>query len=271
MMDGVIGDGKSVVRVNAELDFQQVEKTNELYDPNSAVVRSQETTQSTKTASDKQEQNAETRDDNKTETAVTNYEINKTVEHIINSVGNIKRLSVAVLLDGVHKKGTGGVGTPAEEVYEPRSQEDIDRLTAIIKNAVGYDAQRNDQIEVVNLPFDRTSVEFEQEKLDKIVQQEMYFDVGKKVLMVVLAILAFLYLRKKLKKLFTSLGKMIPMTAPRTARQSMPGYQPEPGEEEELSPLIPENRKPKLVDQMQAAAKGRPDELAKVIKTMMIE
>ncbi|SYZ73596.1 Flagellar M-ring protein [Candidatus Zixiibacteriota bacterium] len=271
MLDGVIGSGKSVVRVTAELDFQQVEKTNELYDPNSAVIRSQETTNSTKTATDKQEQAAETRDDNKTETAVTNYEINKTVEHIINSIGNIKRLSIAVLLDGVHKKGSGGVGAEAQEVYEPRPQEEIDRITAIIKNSVGYDTQRNDQIEVVNLPFDRTSIEFEQEKLDKIVQQEFYVDIGKKVLLILGALLILLYLRKKLKKFFTSLGRIMPAPPQRPASSGLSAYQM-PGEsEEDLPPIVPENRKPKLVDQMQVAAKGRPEEIAKVIKTMMIE
>jgi flagellar M-ring protein FliF len=272
MLNGVIGQGKSIVRVTAELDFQQVEKTNELYDPNSAVIRSQENTQETKSSSDKQEQNAETRDDNRTETTVTNYEINKTVEHIINSIGNIKRLSVAVLLDGTYKAAPGAEGG-AEQVYEPRPQEEIDRITAIVRNAVGYDAQRNDQIEVVNLPFDRTAIEVEQQKLDKIVQQDFYFDIGKKVGLLLLAVLAFLFIRKLLKKAFSSLGRVLP-PAPtaRSPRMPIPGYSGASGEEEtEILPILPENRKPKLVDQMQNAAKGRPEEIAKVIKTLMID
>ena len=272
MLNGVIGQGKSIVRVTAELDFQQVEKTNELYDPNSAVIRSQENTQETKSSSDKQEQNAETRDDNRTETTITNYEINKTVEHIINSIGNIKRLSVAVLLDGTYKTAPGAEGG-AEQVYEPRPQEEIDRITAIVRNAVGYDAQRNDQIEVVNLPFDRTAIEVEQQKLDKIVQQDFYFDIGKKVGLLLLAVLAFLFIRKLLKKTFSSLGRVLP-PAPtaRGPRMPIPGYSGASGEEEtEILPILPENRKPKLVDQMQNAAKGRPEEIAKVIKTLMID
>jgi flagellar biosynthesis/type III secretory pathway M-ring protein FliF/YscJ len=136
---------------------------------------------------------------------------------------------------------------------------------------VGYDSQRNDQIEVVNLPFDRTSMEFEQEKLDKIVQQEFYLDIGKKVVLVIAALLALLYIRKKLKKFFSALGKIIPAQAPRTSSHNMPGYQGAEEGAEEIPPLVPENRKPKLVDQMQVAAKGRPEEIAKVIKTMMIE
>ncbi|MCX6827258.1 MAG: flagellar basal-body MS-ring/collar protein FliF [candidate division Zixibacteria bacterium] len=111
MLNDVIGQGKSVVRVTAELDFQQLEKTSELYDPNSQVVRSEEKSSESKSASDKQEQNAESRDDNKVETAVTNYEINKTVEHMVNSVGSIKRLSIAVLLDGLYKTVENADGT----------------------------------------------------------------------------------------------------------------------------------------------------------------
>jgi flagellar M-ring protein FliF len=272
MLDGVIGQGKSIVRVTAELDFQQVEKTNEIYDPNSAVVRSEETTNEVKSATDKQQESAaETVDNNRVETAITNYEINKTVEHIVNAVGNIKRLSVAVLLDGIRKKADGAAGT-APDVYEPRPQEEIDRISAIIKNAVGYDTQRNDQIEVVNLSFDRTTMDDEQERLDQVVQHEFYFDIGKKVIWVIVGLLAFLYLRKKLKKLFSSLGGIMPQAMPAKPRvNATGGYQLPPEAEEEFPPIIPESRKPKLVDQMQAAVKGRPEEIAKVIRTMMIE
>ncbi len=273
MLNGVIGPGRSIVRVTAELDFQQVEKTNEIYDPNSAVVRSEEKTDETKSASDKKEAAAESRDDNKVETSITNYEINKTVEHIINSVGNIKRLSVATLLDGVYKKVPGAGGSATEEVYEPRAQEDIARIAAIVKNAVGYDNQRGDQIEVVNLPFDRTGMEYEQEKLDKIVQREFYFDVGKKIGLIALAILALLFVRRIVKKLFSSLGNLLPASQPVKGgqRQSAesPGYTME--EETGIPPINPESRKPKLVDQMQVAAKGRPEEIAKVIRTLMVE
>lgn len=270
MLDGVIGDGRSIIRVTAELDFQQMEKTSEMYDPNSAVVRSEEKSEQTKKASEKQEELAESSDEDKVESSITNYEINKTVEHIVNAVGGIERLSVAVLLDGVYKEveGEGGV---VETVYEPRSQEEIDRLSAIVKNAVGFDDQRNDQIEVVNISFDRTSMEYEQDKLDSIYQQEFFYEIGKKVLMVLLAVLAFLYFRRKAKRLFIALGRFLPPT--RSYRPaSQPEYVSTQESEEELAPEIkPESRRPKLIDQMQKTADDRPEEIAKVIKTMMLE
>lgn len=272
MLNGVIGPGRSIVRVTAELNFQQVERTSEIFDPNSPVIRSEEKTEESKTASDKQEESAESTDESKVESAVTNYEINKTVEHIISSVGNIERLSVAVLLDGTYKEIENAEGV-MEVVYEPRSQEDIDRITAIVKNSVGFDSQRNDQIEVVNLPFDRTSTEFEQDKLDSIYQQEIYFEIAKKVGTVLLVVLALLYLRKKAKKLFASLSRILPPARPSKSPQG-PGHPVVEGEEEQQEEMMRvdlEKRKPKLVDQMQQTAKKQPEEIAKVIKTIMIE
>jgi len=274
MLDGLVGVGRSIVRVTAKLDFQQVEKTSELYDPNSTVVRSEEKTEETKTASEKQEETTESNDENKVETSVTNYEINKTVEHIVNSIGGIDRLSVAVLLDGSYKEAENADGV-MELTYQPRSQEEIDRISAIVKNAIGFDSERDDQIEVVNLPFDKTSMEYEQEKLDSIYQYEMYYDIGKKVGLVILAIVAFLYLRKKASKLFVALGRILPQTSTRviSTKPASVGSQTrkEVEEEEPVEEIEIKKRVPKLVDKMQETAKHRPEEIAKVIKTMMVE
>ncbi len=162
-----------------------------------------------------------------------------------------------------------------ELTYQARSQENIDRISAVIKNAVGFDPQRNDQIEVVNLPFDKTSMEYEQGQLDTIYQYEMYYDLGKKVGMVLLAIVAFLYLRKKAKKLFVSLGKILPNVPGGGAPSRMAAALGQTGGEIQEEEPIPEvevkKRVPKLVDKMQETAKNRPEEIAKVIKTMMVE
>jgi len=269
MLDGVIGAGKSIVRVTAELDFQQVETTSEIYDPNSPVIRSEEKTEETKQIADKTEEVTETSDDSRVETSITNYEINKTVEHIVNSIGNVKRLSIAFLVDGIYKEVANAEGV-MEMIYEPRSQEDLDRIAAIVKNAVGFDSDRNDQIEVMNIAFDNKSMQFEQDKLDQIYQQEFYYEIAKKVGMVLLAVLAFLYLRKKFKKLFASLGRIIP-AATSTHTGGGASISGEESGGREVPMVEPEKRQPKLIDQMQGAAKDRPEEIAKVIKTMMID
>jgi len=209
LLDGVIGQGKSMLRVSVDMNFKQVEKTSELYDPDSPVVRSEERTEETSNATDKQDENAESKDDKRIETTVSNYEINKTVEHIINSVGNIDRLTVAVMLDGNYKEVENADGV-VEQVFEPRSQDEIDRITAIVKSAVGFDDNRNDQIEVVSIPFDKNGMELEQEKLDTMIDRDFYYDIAKKVGLGLLAILVFLYVRKKSKRLFAALGQLLP-------------------------------------------------------------
>ena len=65
--------------------------------------------------------------------------------------GRVNRISVAVLVDGIYAKNDKG-----EMVYQPRSKEEIDRIAALVRTAIGFDAKRGDQVEVVNLRFAET-------------------------------------------------------------------------------------------------------------------
>jgi len=78
---------------------------------------------------------------------VTNYEVNKTIEHVVENVGNIKRLSVAVVVNGIRKEVNNNVE------IAPRSQNELDQLTDLVKKAVGFTPERNDEVTVINLPF----------------------------------------------------------------------------------------------------------------------
>ena len=84
--------------------------------------------------------------ENRTEETV-NYEISKKVVNHVREVGIIKRLSVAVLVDGA------GGGDGAATSYQPRSQEELDRIAALVRGAIGFDANRGDRVEVINMPF----------------------------------------------------------------------------------------------------------------------
>jgi flagellar M-ring protein FliF len=278
MLDGVLGKGKSIVRVTSDLNFQQLEKTAESYDPNTPSIRSEEKTKTSSQASEKAEKDNQSNDEQSTETTITNYELNRTVEHIINEIGSIDRLSVAVLVDGDYKDVEGGSGG-GDAVYQPRSQEELDRLSAIVKNAVGFDQQRNDQIEVVNIPFDRQNLQNEQDALDGMYMREFYLDIVKKIALVALFVLLLFYLKKKSSKLFKALSRIMPPPAPQPAPKPMPQPQPvvsaeQMQQEEPDEPPVtvePDKRKPRLVDEMQRTAKERPEEIAKVIKTLMID
>ncbi len=148
LLDAVLGSGNSIVKVDVELNFTQVEKTIEEYDPDKTVVRSEQTTQEKSSSVDSTLASASSQ---RTST-ITNYEINRTLQRIVESVGNIKRLSVAVLVNGTYKVNEAGGVRKVE--YIPRDEEQIQKLTEIVKNAVGFNPDRNDQVSVLSIPFE---------------------------------------------------------------------------------------------------------------------
>lgn len=273
MLDGVLGPGKSIVRVTAELNFQQYAKTSESYDPNQTAVRSEQKTEQTDKATKKGVEEIEDNAENTSEVTVTNYEVSKTVETLSNAVGTINRVSVAVLIDGTYKEIENADGV-LETVYEPRPQEELDRLSAIVKNAVGFAADRNDQIEIVNIAFDKSYLTEQQQLLDEQYTREFYYDIAKKVLMVLGAIILLLYVRKKIRNLFEGIKSIMP-PMPRVAKSSVDRTVSSDGDQdmeiEEPPEIEIRKRQPKLVDKMQKVAKEEPDEMAKVIKTLMVE
>ena len=77
-----------------------------------------------------------------------NYEISKVVRNKVRNAGVVKRLSVAVMVDGVYEKDADG-----KTVYRDRTAEEMEQLSALVKSAVGYDANRGDIVEVENMKF----------------------------------------------------------------------------------------------------------------------
>ena len=144
MLNGVLGPGRSIVRVTSELDFQMIERTSEIFDPESAVVRSEERTESVSEGGGAPQI--------KEENLLSNYEINKTVEHIVNSGGSILRLSVAVLIDGTYREGADG---SAE--YIPRTTQEMTSFSNIVRGALGLREDRGDVLEITNIAFDKES------------------------------------------------------------------------------------------------------------------
>lgn len=169
LLDRSLGPGKARVDVHAEMDFARVVTNSEIYDPDSQVVRSTQTDKRTdesgippsqavsvtsnlpsgQTAPGKNNGNGDNKESKSTHDEETvNYEISKTVKNQISDQGRLKRLSVAVLVDGTTTTGPNG-----KKTYQPRSPQEMKQLTALVRTAVGYDAKRGDTVEVVNLPF----------------------------------------------------------------------------------------------------------------------
>lgn len=146
-----VGHDRVQVQVAAELDFTRTETTQELFDPEVAVVRSEQRSKEqaegasaaaggvvgvTTPGGSGGESNK-----SKNQSETINYELNKTVSHTVAQVGQIKRLSVAVLVDAGAVAGEGGAAP------------DMAPYAALVKKAVGFDAERGDSVEVVSIPF----------------------------------------------------------------------------------------------------------------------
>ncbi|HVL70850.1 MAG TPA: flagellar basal-body MS-ring/collar protein FliF [Beijerinckiaceae bacterium] len=157
---GVVGPGRSRIQVAAELDPNRVESRTETFDPDGRVVRSTQTrTESQATAAAEggvsvgnqlpgANQGGQARDASSKNEEIVNYEISRTTRTEVLEGGRLRRLSVAVLVDGSYARGSSG-----ETAYQPRAPEELERIAALVRTAIGFDRDRGDQVEVVNLRF----------------------------------------------------------------------------------------------------------------------
>ncbi len=160
-----LGPGNVRAQVSAEMDFDRVTENAEIFDPDGQVVRSTQVVEEQATNQDgapagvtvgnnlpdalpeldsgsgSQSQTSRTEE-------TVNYEITKTVKTHIREAGMVRRLSVAVMVNG--KTVQDAEGNPT---YEPRTVEELEKITALVRTAVGYDEVRGDTIEVVEMPF----------------------------------------------------------------------------------------------------------------------
>ncbi len=171
MLERIVGVNKAVVRVSSVLDFRKIETTEERYDPNGQVVRSEQRGQEKSSGINgtsggvpgvesnvpggaEGEGGQTSSNNNQTKNETVNYEISRTVSRIVEPTGTIKKLSVAVLVDGTYEGGkTGEAVADQPKKYVPRSEEEMKRIEEIVKKAMGYSTERQDQVEVVSIQF----------------------------------------------------------------------------------------------------------------------
>nr|WP_196242250.1 flagellar basal-body MS-ring/collar protein FliF [Azospirillum oleiclasticum] len=168
LLGRTIGYGKVRAEVSADLDFDRITTQSEIFDPESQVVRSTQTVNEANESQDRDpaqpvtvDQNLPTAQaggnssaalasnkQNRNEETI-NYEISRTTRNHVRETGQVRRLSVAVLVDGVYTPQAGG----ARPTYQPRSDQEMESLKSLVRTAVGLDAVRGDTIEVVNMRF----------------------------------------------------------------------------------------------------------------------
>lgn len=152
ILDNVLGYGNAMVQITADVDFAQVEKTMETYDPNGQVAVSEQIIKGENNVRNMADSNAQV-----SQNSTVNYEISKTIQKVIEGSGNIKRLSVSTVINYASKEVKNG--DKVEIAYEPRSPEQMKKLEEIVRNSVGIDAKRNDQFSIVNLSFETKSLD----------------------------------------------------------------------------------------------------------------
>jgi flagellar M-ring protein FliF len=244
MLDQVLGMGKAIVRVDATLNFEKIDKEREIFDPQT-VVRSEERDESQEGAGGGTQ-----------EKSITNYEINRTVEHIVGEVGGIKNLSVAVFVDGNYEPGADG-NAP---VYNPRTEDELGQLRRIVQTAVGLSAVRGDQIEVVNMQFQTQPLEdgtgFTPDWVGIVTQYG-----GKVVLIIMLGVLV-MTLRKNIGQAVAE------VFTPTTVKAGKAGKSLDEDSEEmpESFDGIPELND-KVINDIQEYASENPERVAEVIQS----
>ena len=163
IVSSVVGAGRARVQLSADFDYNKITQTSDKFDPEGRVLRSSQTREESSITAENngqvtvnnelpgnQQNNGGVpgRDQSKKSEETSNYEISRTTKTEVTEAGRVNRLSVAVLVDGSYSKNEKG-----ELVYKDRSKEELDRIAALVRSAIGFEQKRGDQVEVVNLRF----------------------------------------------------------------------------------------------------------------------
>jgi flagellar M-ring protein FliF len=161
MLERSVGSGHVRAEAAVRMSFDKVNQTEESYNPDGQVTRSTQTVNSTSKSTepspsvtvqnnlpnaDAGQQASGSQEARQEET--TNYEISKTVRTLIKDQPQIDKINLAVMVDGIDTVGADGKHT-----WQPRAAEELDRITSLVKTAIGYDEKRGDHVEVVSMRF----------------------------------------------------------------------------------------------------------------------
>ncbi len=216
IIEMMTGPGKAIVKVSADLDFKHVDEKQIEYDKDKKVPISQIiTTQSTEMpqaggsgdgdGSSKMSKEAE-------ETETTQYALSKVERVVSEHEAGIKRLTVAVLVDGNYEEEETEDGKLIRK-YIPRTNEELDQIAAIVKQAIGLDEAppRNDKFEIQSVKFQqRLPVFVDEEGLKEADKKEFILSIAKSSSLVI-AVLAFLlFATRALKRISSPQQKVTP-------------------------------------------------------------
>ncbi|WP_350335121.1 flagellar basal-body MS-ring/collar protein FliF [Coralliovum pocilloporae] len=216
IISSVVGPDRARVKVTAQLDYNRLTESQEIYDPDGQVVRSQqsktENASSTEGADNDQvtagnqlpnagadANGGGSQEASNTEEETVNYEISRTTKTEIKEAGQIERISVAVLVDGVYTQNADG----ALE-YAPRPQEQLDQIASLVRTAIGFQQTRGDTVEVVNLQFaegpSTNLAGLEEPGLFDFTRSDLLYLIELGVILLMTLIVVFVVVRPLLKR-----------------------------------------------------------------------
>lgn len=219
-----VGYGRVRAQVSAEMDFDRVTVNEERYDPDSAVPRSTQFVEEEReitegdgidpvtVAANLPEPDAQglfggagARERSSRLEETTNFEISRVIQNSIRETGSVRRLSVAVLIDGSYQRGPDG-----EMEYQPRGAEEMQQLEALVRSAIGFSDARGDQLHLTNLRFVTPDDEMfgdAVETLFGIPRDDVFRIIEMVVLAIVAVLVILLVVRPLLARVLESSGK----------------------------------------------------------------
>jgi flagellar M-ring protein FliF len=305
LIENIVGFGKVRAEVTADMDFDQISTNEELFDPDGQVVAS---TQSVEQSQNNQESDAATpvsvatnlpdanlnsstsgaslnSSENRTE-EIVNYSNSKKVINHIREAGIITRLSVAVLVDGTYSEDADGT-----EVYQPRSEAEMELMATLVRSAIGFNADRGDSVDVINMHFvDLTAAGEEELKLFFGLNKNDLLRMAEILVLSIVAILVILLVvRPLVSRAFEALpaamaeGKMLADQTSAAAAAALtapsaggPSPSEAPGMDDQFEELIDIDRvegrvKASSVKKVGEIVEKHPEEALSIIRTWMYQ
>ena len=222
LLEKTVGFGMVRAEVKADMDFDRISTTDEKFDPDGQVIKSNQSIEETNQTRDTEgtqpvtvgtnlpdpnagsgENASSSGAQSRTEETV-NFEVSKKIINHVREVGIINRLSVAVLIDGVRGIDDG------EPTYQPRSEAEMELLATLVRGAIGFNADRGDTVEVINMEFADVMVEG--------IELGLFFGLDKNDLLrmaevLVLSIVAILVILLVVRPLVSRAFESIPSAA----------------------------------------------------------
>lgn len=218
MLERSLGPGHVRAEATVEMSFDKIHETQEHYDPDGQVVRSNQTATNTSKSTESEPNvsvannlpnanagaaaGAGSQEQRQDET--TNYEISKSVRTIVRDQPEIKRLSIAVMIDGIVERGPDG-----KPVWRERSPEEIAKIAKLVQGGIGFDEKRGDKVEVVTMRFSDDLVAeaaAPRELFGIPIEKSDVMRLGQTLLIGIVAILALLFVLRPMVIRLTTVG-----------------------------------------------------------------